>query len=150
MLDLFLDLMLDRHFLSETHLAKSNTSSYSVSEKKNETSSQKNLLVDSILNGELKTAESSIRSGYNVNSEDESGRTPLMAAAQTGSLEIANLLLKKNAKVDVVDKSGMSALFYAVINSRYEMVEFLITNNANFNLKNSKEESLLILGDTER
>lgn len=98
MLDFFLDLMLDRHFLSETHLAKSNTSSYSVSEEKNETSSQKNLLVDSILNGELKTAESLIRSGYDVNSKNESGKTPLIAAAQTGSLEIANLLLKKMQK----------------------------------------------------
>ena len=54
--------------------------------------------------------------GANVNTEDETGRTPLMLAAAEGQDECVNLLLKAGVCVNKSDKKDYTAAMHAVEN----------------------------------
>lgn len=63
-----------------------------------------------------------IRSGANVNSRDDTGRTPLIIAASKGHVEICAMLLKVGATPDLIDDSGRSALDLAITGKHTEVV----------------------------
>lgn len=57
--------------------------------------------------------EKLIKSGANVNAQDNNGTTALMGYAGDGNIETCKLLLKHGAKVDIKDKKGLTAVDYA-------------------------------------
>ncbi len=68
---------------------------------------------DAAFRGDLKTVETLLRQGIDVNLTDADGRTALMLAAYNGHTEIAKLLLEHKAFVDAVDINGRTALMFA-------------------------------------
>jgi ankyrin repeat protein len=56
-------------------------------------------------NGELEVARLLIKSGSNVNSQDNMGCTPSHTAAQNGHLSLVELLLDSGADIDMRDNS---------------------------------------------
>lgn len=54
-----------------------------------------------------------IENGADVNSKDNSGRTPLHTAAGSGFAKIIDILIQNGANIDAVDQNGWSPIFYA-------------------------------------
>ena len=79
----------------------------------------------------LYLAQKAIRSGSDVNGQDEDSRqTGLHHAAGAGSLPIINLLLTQAAHVNVRDIYGKTALFYAVHNGHVNVVQSLMCSGS--------------------
>jgi ankyrin repeat protein len=84
--------------------------------------------------------------GVDVNSRDNSGRTPLMLAADHDSLvpdEVMDLLLAHGAKIDEQDPEGNTSLMIAAKAGGMSGVEYLISKGAVVNLKNKAGETAL-------
>jgi ankyrin repeat protein len=73
--------------------------------------------------------------GLNINSKDQSRRTPLHWAAQEGALSTARMLLNNNAKVDLRDVEAFTPLAISVGEGHIKIVKLLIRNGANVNKK---------------
>jgi hypothetical protein len=67
-----------------------------------------------------------IRTGFYVDSQDESGRTPLHQCAIHGHIEAAKVLLEANADTNAVDAEGASVILTAVKANQQDMVELLL------------------------
>ena len=86
--------------------------------------------------------------GVDVNSRDNSGRTPLMLAADHDSFvpdEVMELLLAHGAKIDEQDPQGNTSLMIAAKAGGMSGVEYLVSKGAAVNLKNQAGETALKL-----
>jgi serine/threonine-protein phosphatase 6 regulatory ankyrin repeat subunit A/serine/threonine-protein phosphatase 6 regulatory ankyrin repeat subunit B len=84
--------------------------------------------------------------GVDVNSRDNSGRTPLMLAADHDSLvpdDVMELLLAHGAKIDERDPQGNTSLMIAAKAGGMSGVEYLVSKGAAVNLKNNAGETAL-------
>lgn len=61
-------------------------------------------------NANIKTVQLLLGAGANVNSRDQSGRTPLVNAALANKADVVNLLLKHGAQANVKDAKGNSLM----------------------------------------
>jgi uncharacterized protein len=77
-----------------------------------------------------------IQRGANVNSQDESGRSPLIAAALMNRLDSAGLLLAGGADVNHQDRHGQTALFYAADGGFLKLAKLLLERGADPALAN--------------
>ena len=68
-----------------------------------------------------------ISAGEDVNTVDNSGRTPLHYAVRRGRKRVA-IRLMTNTNVDIVDNQGKNPLFYAVTSCQIEVVEHMLKN----------------------
>lgn len=95
-----------------------------------------NELFKAILNKDIVSLNQVLNSGYNVNDQDEDGRTALMEAIIEGDKEIVKLLLEHGADVNRQDYiAEISALHFAVQNSSYELVKLLLDNHAEIEIE---------------
>ena len=67
---------------------------------------QSSSLSDAVLYGDVKTVQTLIASGVNVNEVDATGMTPLMVAASEGKTAIAQLLVDAGADVQQAGEDG--------------------------------------------
>jgi ankyrin repeat protein len=76
---------------------------------------------------QVKAIKRLIKSGADINLQDNNGCTPLHFAAQEHSVSVVKVLLEAGAKVDLVDQYGNSPLFTAVMHSggKGEIIELL-------------------------
>ncbi len=79
--------------------------------------------------GSVEAVQKFLGEGANVNSLDNSSRTPLHWATALGFVRIVNKLLKNKARVNVADKYGKTALH----NSTADCVSLLIDEKADVN-----------------
>jgi uncharacterized protein len=110
----------------------------------------------------IKDVNSLIFNGYNVNLQDNKGRTPLMKLLQKydheGYISIVEILLLFGANVNLQDVDGNTALFYACDNSdshtkrdfgenilpiKEKIISLLIKAKANVNIQNKKSQTIL-------
>lgn len=71
-----------------------------------------------------------IRSGANIDAQDDDGDTALHAAAQAGDLDMVRLLISKKARVSVKNDSGKSALDLACAGNKSKVIEHLLKHGA--------------------
>ena len=102
--------------------------------------------------GEYRKVRSFVRSGANINAQDEDGRTPLHVALNHYFPEERTILLfiKKGAEINIQDKGGNTPLHCAVRGYwwrkvRLEITEMLIKNGADVNAKNRRGQTPLDL-----
>lgn len=67
-----------------------------------------------------------IKSGVNIDEQDETGATPLFAAAQTGHEWVIDQLLMNKADMSIRDNNGMTALHAAAATGSAQVVSWLI------------------------
>ncbi|MSU77012.1 MAG: ankyrin repeat domain-containing protein [Gemmataceae bacterium] len=80
-----------------------------------------------------------IRSGQNINLQDNHGFTPLHFAAQQQNVEVARILLNAGAVIDAKNEHGNTALLTAVLSSRGngELIQLLRKRGADPNATNN-------------
>jgi ankyrin repeat protein len=117
----------------------------------------KDLLIEHIIKGDVKSVDSELKTGMDVNfvtgSIDE---TPLTLAAFNGRAKILEMLIAHKANVNAEAKNGMTALMFAayanvegIEKEVYEkpnylrVISILLKNHADVNAKNKKGESAL-------
>jgi ankyrin repeat protein len=116
---------------------------------------QQSKLVDSIRFCDYETASGLIRSGLNLNFEDQSGRSPVALAVSFGQNAILQELLRRGADPDRTDPkgSGSTLLMGAVLTDNAEATRLLLLYGAKPNKADIYRGTALMYaaerGDTE-
>lgn len=110
----------------------------------------------------LKSAETLLAHGADVNTKNRWGQTPLMQAVGQTSIGFSNIahednemkktiealtlaLIDKGAEINVADHDRWTSLMMAVANDRAEIAAVLLSKGAEVNAKNKRGETPLIL-----
>ena len=83
-----------------------------------------------VINNSKKSAEFLIKSGLDVNVQNNYGITPLMTAAGRGAKELVQLLLDNGADKNIKAKNGWTAIVYALANNKDDIAELLSENSS--------------------
>lgn len=94
--------------------------------------------------GNLKSVNSQLENGTDVNSRDKKGWTPLIWASFNNYSELMKILLEKGADINARNEEGCTALMYAAGNGWIETVKMLTEAGADINIKDKKERTALI------
>ncbi|GMI02768.1 hypothetical protein TrLO_g5677 [Triparma laevis f. longispina] len=87
--------------------------------------------------GRLKRVEESLRSGFDVMTEDDKGNTLLLVATQNGHRKMLDLLLNRAADINHQNSNGNTALHYALaFDTSGEIAEYLIEKGADDSIEN--------------
>ena len=78
-----------------------------------------------------------IESRADLESRNESGRTPLALFALKGDAEMVTLLLEKGADIEAKDSSGLTPLMWGTFGSNPRVVQTLIDRGANVHAKDN-------------
>jgi ankyrin repeat protein len=85
-------------------------------------------------NGHLEAVRALIKAGVNINTPDQSGRTPLVAAVQCGQLAVLQELMKENKIQENEDlELSRSLLILAAEWGHLDIVKYLIREGAEIN-----------------
>ena len=89
-------------------------------------------------NGDLKTVQTSLQNGANINYIDYYGNTALMNAVKKNDIDIIHYLVNKKADINIKSSiDGTTALMYAVQgHCDTDIIRYLIHNGANINIAN--------------
>ena len=103
------------------------------------------LTLDAAREGDLKTIQSYLDSGFSPNITSKRGDSLLILATYYGHAEVTEALLKdKKTEVNLVNKMGFSALTGAAFRGRDAIVKMLIKHGADVNQVNSKGQTALM------
>lgn len=72
-----------------------------------------------------------LKNKFNVNFQDEYGKSIVHEACINGNIDIIKLLIESGAKLDITDKRGFRPIHYACQHGRTEITSLLIRNGAN-------------------
>lgn len=105
-------------------------------------------LLEAAQNGELEVVESLLKSGVDVNFQNNRGWTALTIAAFHQRLNLVKFLVENGANVNHVNVNGTSVLMYAktkIVNTRdYKVVDFLLDTGADINIRDRKRNWTII------
>lgn len=97
-------------------------------------------LIKASFDGNLDTVRKAVEQGVDVDSQDQSGRTPLMMAAFNGHYELVQYLLENGADPNTVDRQGRTPLIFATSGPYAETVRLLLDNGAKPNKTDQNEK----------
>ena len=86
-----------------------------------------------IKNNDIQSIKNYIKSGYDLNKQDNDGDTALIDAAYLNNIEIVKLLLEYGADVNKQNIIGYTALISGVVNNNIEIVKLLLNAGADLN-----------------
>ena len=92
------------------------------------------LLISSILNGNIDSVKLLLKQGANPNYENIYGITPLLFAVEQGDTVLIKILLDKGADMNIVPPYDPPAVSFAVINFKDTVLRFLLRQGANPNI----------------
>ncbi len=92
------------------------------------------LLISSILSGNVDSVKLLLKQGANPNYEDIYGITPLLFAVERGDTVLIKLLLDKGADIDIVPPYDPPAVSFAVITFKDTVLRYLLRQGANPNI----------------
>jgi ankyrin repeat protein len=90
--------------------------------------------------------ETFIKSGVNIDEQDNEGNTPLLVAVEKNDLETVQLLVNNGADINLKNKEGSTPLNIAVMKGNkdyYDMIKLLLAFEADPNIKDSKGLTLI-------
>lgn len=95
-----------------------------------------NKLIEAVEEGNITKISRLIKKGANIETKDQSGRTPLIIASTHNEKFIIDLFLKEGADINATDIHGNTALIISTIANNTESVNLLIERKANLEAKN--------------
>ena len=98
-----------------------------------------------IENNDIQSVKDYINSGYNLDSQNNSGDTPLILAASNNKMEIVKLLLNAGVDVDEQGKGDYTPLMYASRYNYAEIVKLLLNAGADIDKQNKYGYTALTL-----
>ena len=107
-------------------------------------------LMHAVLQGKDTEVKQLIKSGVDINVQDNNGFSALHFAAQDNQLASLRLLVEAGALIDTPNKFGNTPLFIATFNSkgRGEIIQLLLKNGADRDYKNKSGVSPIDLAHT--
>ncbi|KAL3467923.1 ankyrin repeat-containing domain protein [Aspergillus heterothallicus] len=90
-----------------------------------------------------KTMEIVLSQGIDINSRDDSDRTPLMQAAYYGSTASVQVLLAHGAETELIDDHGRTALFCAALTGHSDVTSLLLDMGADSDVRDQWGCSML-------
>lgn len=100
---------------------------------------------DAVLYGDVTAIVRHIKSGANINAQNDKGETPLILAAARDDGEIVALLLKAKARLNEKDKKGITALMRALQEKHVLVAGMLMRAGADITIKNAEGKSALTI-----
>lgn len=97
----------------------------------------------------INNKQSFISDNYNVNMQDETGKTLLHYAVIGSAHDVIDILLKKGANVNLLDNELESPIFDCARKGKLEIAKSLIISHAQLNKPNKKGEYLIHLAATK-
>ena len=94
------------------------------------TSAYADSLFDAAERGDLKSVETFLRDGRDVDERGRNEETPLIAAALAGEVEVAELLIAHGADVMARNKGGLTPLHAAAYSGSAEVARLLLDQGA--------------------
>jgi uncharacterized protein len=82
-------------------------------------------LIEAVKNGDCAAAETLIKSGADINQQDEQGWTPLNFAAGKGDTDMVKLLVGNGADIFKVGRDGRTPYMIALAAGRVSVVKYL-------------------------
>ncbi len=93
-------------------------------------------LYDAVIRNDVRSVQTAILAGEDVNAPQEFGRTALHEAARSGRSQVVRLLLDRGADVDARNPSGLTPLHLAAIWGHRAVGELLLANCADVKATN--------------
>ena len=91
-----------------------------------------------------------LEKGAELETKDNSGRTPLSYAAEKGHEAVVKLLLEKGAELETKDTSyGQTPLSYAAEKGHEAVVKLLLEKGAELETKDTRWSDAAVMGCTE-
>lgn len=78
---------------------------------------------------------------YDVNIQDELGKSLLHYAVLGSSIDVVNELIKKGVKIDLLDNENETAFFDCARKAKFEIAKILINNSTDLNISNLNNET---------
>lgn len=97
-------------------------------------------LFNAALNGDVKSVQSHVENGFEVNQPNQENQTLLMLASFNGHTKICEYLIKSGAYIEARDGNGRTALVFASTGPFPETVKFLLINKADPNVVDHLEK----------
>jgi ankyrin repeat protein len=89
-------------------------------------------LIKAVKDGDMATVKEMIKSGVDINQQDDNGWTPLNWAAGNGDIDTVKLLVENGADVFKVGRDQRTPYMIALAASRVEVVKFLREAEENY------------------
>lgn len=93
--------------------------------KQKDTVALNNQLLEAAKNGNFDQVKEAIKSGANINIQNEEKLTPLMMMVIYGRTEGVKWFVQEKADLQIVDKQGLTALHYATLEGNKDIVRVL-------------------------
>lgn len=94
-------------------------------------------LTEAAHKGDIKSIESLLDQGANINGKDEYGDTALIKASRNGRTETVRFILDKGADVNLADKNFATPLIHAACSGWTDIVEILSNSGADLGARDS-------------
>lgn len=94
-------------------------------------------LTEAAHEGDIKSIESLLDQGANINGKDEYGDTALVKASRSGHTEAVRFILDSGADVNLADKNFATPLIHAACSGWIDIVEILCDNGADLSVRDS-------------
>jgi ankyrin repeat protein len=101
-------------------------------------------IIDDILNNQGKKTLSILKCGYDVEAQDEGGKTALIWAVMLNDIELVELLLKFGANSNAVDRDGQTALMLSSSEGYADIVKKLLSAGSMINIQDNEGDSALM------
>lgn len=103
-------------------------------------------LTKAIMNDDLRTVKLFVRSGFNVNDNDSSGKSPLCVAAETGNLKMVNILLQGEANLIVRNFSdGLTPVYCAIKGDNVQVLDKFVKSGMGVNFRTDLYDGISLL-----
>ncbi|MCR5262151.1 MAG: ankyrin repeat domain-containing protein [Candidatus Gastranaerophilales bacterium] len=103
-------------------------------------------LTRAIRNDDLRTVKLFVRSGFNINDNDDSGRSPLCIAAASGNLAMVNVLLQGDANLVVRNFSdGLTPIYCAIKGDNVQVLDKFVRSGMGVNFRTDLYDGISLL-----
>ena len=88
--------------------------------------------------GDIKTIETLLSDGVNVDTHDEHSRTALMKASKHNHIDVVRLLIENGADINARDNRGTNPIYWAASKGNLEITKLLMENGADITVHDDR------------